>query len=218
MSAHLPNLSSVVRAGSGRGFITEYRMKVLEIYKAKMKMKGIRPPSFRKRRLIVTAAHCLPGLPPPMRSSYASERTFPKLVASLDDRHEEIWTKCLFVDPIADIALLGCPDDQNEIEGLDSAYNSLTEQAGTIQISRPQSGTGWLLSLEGKWVPTKLEVLTTNEGIALKIGPTKTGMSGSPILNDTGNAIGIVAVGCDLTGQPILVDCLPGWFLRSPSS
>ncbi len=62
-------------------------------------------------------------------------------------------------------------------------------------------------------------------GPILKVGPTEPGMSGSPILNDAGRAVGIVSQGCESVGdggvrqnkdavQPILTLALPGWFLK----
>lgn len=83
-----------------------------------------------------------------------------------------------------------------------------------------------MLALDGQWVPTTLEVFPSVGGESLSIDPPEAGMSGSPILNDAGRAVGIVAVGTETvskngerqnqwTGpQPILVRDLPGWLLH----
>jgi V8-like Glu-specific endopeptidase len=62
-------------------------------------------------------------------------------------------------------------------------------------------------------------------GISLSIDPTEAGMSGSPMLNDAGRAIGVASVGAETISaggerkneragpQPILTRNLPGWLL-----
>jgi V8-like Glu-specific endopeptidase len=61
-------------------------------------------------------------------------------------------------------------------------------------------------------------------GSSLSIDPTEAGQSGSPILNDAGQAVGVIVIGTE-TGesgkrinqrsgpQPILMRNLPGWLL-----
>jgi hypothetical protein len=150
-----PNPSSVVKVGDGRGFIIEQRVSTAHL----KKMKGagkfqLRP--FVKRRLIVTAAHCLPHLPPAHAAS-THESTYPKLVGQLHGERN-VWAECLFVDPIADIAILGSPDDQ-ELSEESEAYDALTEGAPHLQIGKAKSGKGWLLALDrDRWVQTPLQV------------------------------------------------------------
>src|SRR5258706_6947302 len=81
--------SAVITAGGGRGFIVRGQFD----------------------RYIITAAHCLPHLPPSMSFSDLMERTYRDLLAPLGGE-PKVWAECLFVDPIADIALLGPPNDQ----------------------------------------------------------------------------------------------------------
>lgn len=40
----------------------------------------------------------------------------------------QVWAECLFVDPIADIAVFGTPDTQDLYEQAD-AYDELTQQS-----------------------------------------------------------------------------------------
>ena len=79
---------SVITVGDGRGFVVEGAGE----------------------RLVITAAHCLPSLPPAGPSFGLEARTYGPLLAC---RGEEprAWAVCRFVDPIADIAVLGSPDD-----------------------------------------------------------------------------------------------------------
>ncbi|MFY9531103.1 MAG: hypothetical protein WBC04_02905 [Candidatus Acidiferrales bacterium] len=72
-------------------------------------------------------------------------------------------------------------------------------------------------------VRTTLRLFLGCYGSSLSIDPTEAGMSGSPILNSTGRAVGIVAVGAESVRtskkeragpQPILALDLPGWLLH----
>src|SRR2546430_297193 len=87
----------------------------------------------RSRRVVVTAAHCLPNLPPAHASSYTEDRTYPKLLSSLDGAKKDIWAECMFVNPVADIAVLGKPDDQVVPDEAD-AYDALAENAPVFKI------------------------------------------------------------------------------------
>jgi hypothetical protein len=82
-----------------------------------------------------------------------------------------VWAQCLFADPIADIAVLGQPDNQSLSDEAD-AYDQLVEGVATLPIAdAPAQGTelvtfpsghqienptpgeapGRVLSLEGDW-------------------------------------------------------------------
>jgi hypothetical protein len=212
---------SVVRVGEGRGFIIAYRAK---LRRPKNLPKGTSLSSFVERRLIVTAAHCLPKLPPTTPASHVYERTYEGLLATIDDSKTGISAECLFADPVADIAVLGCPDEQ---EFSSEPYDSLVDDAPVLRIGSVRNGRGWLLALSSnRWVATTLEVSFGLQGAFLSTGPTEAGMSGSPILNDAGRAVGLVAVGHekinagvrtdeDAGPQPILTRNLPGWLLRA---
>jgi hypothetical protein len=185
---------------------------------------GLKYLSFIKNRVVVTAAHCLPELPPAHALAYIVDRAYPNLLGSLDGNKTKVWAECLFVDPIADIAVLGCPDEQ-ELGDEAQAYYELTENVPVLRIGNAKSGKGWVLSLDGHWIRTTLDVAS---GVgALSIDPTKGGMSGSPILNDAGRAVGVVVIGTETSTpsgerknlragpQPKLTHNLPGWLLKS---
>jgi hypothetical protein len=86
-------INAVITVGDGRGFVVEGE---------------------RETRLIITAAHCLPSFPLCHGASYLEERTYQALLGPLGEK-PTVWTECLFVDPIADIAVLGQPDNQDEL-------------------------------------------------------------------------------------------------------
>ena len=77
----------VIAVGSGRGFVVEGAGE----------------------RLVITAAHCLPFLPPPLHSFGLEARTYGPLLAPRGEP-PRAWAECRFVDPIADIAVLGSPN------------------------------------------------------------------------------------------------------------
>ena len=83
---------AVVRVGDGRGFVSEC-----------LNWHG------RPERIVITAAHCLPKLPPCHLTSLYNDRTY-KLLGPLGG-DLTAWAYCLFADPTVDIAVLGFPDD-----------------------------------------------------------------------------------------------------------
>jgi hypothetical protein len=150
------------------------------------------------------------------------ERTYGALLARLGSE-PAVGPECLFADPIADIAVLGSPDDQAMCDEAE-AYETLVESATPIAIAdAPEKSRGWLLSLEGKWFRCTLEYIDDGRlWITNTAQPIVGGMSGSPVISDRRAAIGIVALanaqGCeDQNGSrnPRLVRDLPGWLLHS---
>jgi hypothetical protein len=134
-----------------------------------------------------------------------------------------VWAECVFANPVADIAVLGQPDNQALCEEAD-AYDELVEAAEPVAVADPLvTGPVWLLSLDGRWVrcfipdrkPFKKHFPVP---IWLKAeAPIEAGMSGSPIITDSGAAIGVICAGCLIGGRetlesglnPRLTDQLP---------
>ena len=91
-----PDISCVVAVGEGgRGFVVGHGAT----------------------NYVITAAHCLPlredgslRLPPPHALSYTGDRTF-KVLGTFE-RRNAIYAECLFLNPVADIAVLSAPDGQ----------------------------------------------------------------------------------------------------------
>jgi hypothetical protein len=91
---------AVGKAG-GRGFVIETRAR---------------------NRLVLTAAHCLPSMP--IAHPWADDDRTWRLLAPLDEK-PSIIAECYFVDPVADVAILGPPCDQN----LTGAYDTFKRGA-----------------------------------------------------------------------------------------
>lgn len=206
-------LRAVVRVGDGRGFVIETE---------------------RETRFVVTAAHCLPHLPDPHPWA---ERTYPKLIGPLG-AEPTIWTECVFVDAVSDLAVLGSPDNQRLYEeapgyeefvgavaalpigGLSYARATRTLSDGTSFLMPPQAeGEVRLLSLDGRWFSCTVQ--SGGNGLWLKdaVEGIAGGMSGSPVLTPDGVAIGVVSNSEGLEGReggpsPELLAHLPGWLAR----
>jgi hypothetical protein len=205
--------AAVISVGEGRGFLIERCSK----------------------QFIITAAHCLPMdcewdviLPYTPREGYTEERTYRKLLASLDGE-PAISAECLFVDLVADIAVLGRPDGQIYFEEA-NAFDQLVESATPIEITDASKGEqAWLLSVDGEWFPCGTSRSTANQPIWLDDaeGGIKSGMSGSPIVSPDGEAFGILCISSSFGEQDRkaatkgrlipLVQSLPGWLLYSHS-
>ena len=200
---------SVVTVGEGRGFILRGRTDDLEFFP-----------------VIVTAAHCLPHLPSAHGLRFDHEKRYPNLLGPLTDDPSKapktISAECIFVDPVADIAVLGSPDsqlfwDQSE------AYQSFTREALGLRISNARERSGsWILTLDRRWDRGTAEHFGSWISVFDAGGPFEGGMSGSPILDPKGAAI---AVFCSSSGKldepdtesglnPTLTENLPGWLLR----
>src|SRR5262245_17572855 len=141
---------SVLRVGGGRGFVVEAKLPQLPQELAdKLKAEGLAlrraPPS---RRVIITAAHCLPRrLPPACSFPFDEERTYKKLLGPLGGK-ATVWAEMLFADPVADIAVLGEPDGQKWHDE-SSEYEQLVDAAKPIRIAdvTEEDGPALILSL-----------------------------------------------------------------------
>lgn len=193
-------LAAVIRVGDGRGFVVEERGS----------------------RVVITAAHCLPYLPPALGGITATEeRTYWELLARIGEE-PSVAAECLFADPVGDIAVLGTPDTQ-EFPDEAAAYDELVAAADTLTMANtPAKTEGWLLSLDGEWFKC---IVQQNGGplwIFYAQQPIVGGMSGSPILGSDGAAIGVVCASASIGGRPSrdggpnprLSYHLPGWMLH----
>lgn len=200
MSELIENVTrAVVTVGPGRGFIVETG----------------------RGRYVITAAHCLPYLPPRSSISFAEERTYESLLGPLG-KQPAVWAECRFADPVGDIAVLGSPDGQVLFDEA-AAYDELVDSGGALAVeSAPTQGRAYILALDGHWFGCAARhrggpiwLFETDEAIA-------GGMSGSPIVLEHGVAIGVMVTSTESESrpkfeggpQPNLMANLPGWLLR----
>jgi Trypsin-like peptidase domain len=215
--------TAVLRVGDGRGFVVGRLNHLGSV-----------------ERVVITAAHCvmhrkrldgIKGLPPPHPARGLEEDTYPKLLGPLNGK-QTVWATCMFIDPIADIAVFGPPDNQELYKEAD-AYEALMKKMGWEALpvaDAPAQGTeriyigkdkferagvgeapAQVLSLKRGWLKGRVQRRTA----WLSFEPRELfecGMSGSPILDEQGAAIGVVSVD---HFSPVIVDNLSVHMLRS---
>jgi len=147
----------------------------------------------------------------------------------------------VFVDPVADIAVLGEPDGE-ELPDEQDAYEALTAPVvpftigalefvsqelrlpgegrfgGVVHMPRQAEAKGQMLSLDRRWFACEVKSHDRAAWIEKPESPIEGGMSGSPILGPDSAAIAAVSVADqhDSGGRhPLLNDALPGWLLRA---
>lgn len=205
--------AAIVQVGAGRGFVT----------------------AAGADRFIVTAAHCLPTVPEPTPARYESEATFRALVGPLDTPTGTITVSCYFLDAIADVAVLGTPDSQTYPDEA-GAYEAFVEACGALPIAAARAPALSLemeptaldisaLALQGDWRRGVLFARQSAPIVWTRGVEIAAGMSGSPLVDDTGHARAICSIGSmgsdDPTFgmHPALPNVLPLWFvdrLRQP--
>ncbi len=168
---------AIIRVGEGRGFIVQSS----------------------RERIVITAAHCLPFFPPCHSAAFAEERIYENLLGPLGE-DPQVSAECLFADPIGDIAVLGPPDYQILSEA--EKYEELTDGVGTLTVTdAPQNARVQLLSLDGRWFSCRARHRGAAFWLSEATEGIEGGMSGSPILDTDGRAIGVVCTaGGGLTG------------------
>ncbi len=153
------------------------------------------------------------------RAAYAG------LLGPVGERKPEVWTECIFADPVADIAVLGGPDDQELYEQA-AAYIKLTDDVPVLRIADPPPHCpALLLTLDGRWVRCDVQHNGGPLWISHAAEPIMGGMSGSPILDADGATIGVICSSSGAKDGPHneggpnakLTGSLPGWLLREPA-
>jgi hypothetical protein len=176
-----------------------------------------------RKRFVVTASHCLPRLPAPDPGAYLAQRTFQALLGPLGASCD-VWAECVYADPVADLAVLAAPDAQHFASEAKS-YELLVAHRTPLRVaalplerkgnaSMPEAaeweGPGRLLSLDGQWFECRLRATRRLLWIGDKAQAFAGGMSGSPIADADGAAMGVL---CTTAANPILVQHLPRWLL-----
>jgi hypothetical protein len=197
---------AVIRVGNGRGFIV----------------------GAGESRYVITAAHCLPvdHLPTPHLANSSSELTFPNIIGRVAAKRRTIWGELCVFSRTDDLAVF-CQPDIECGEGHYMRFEDFTKQAMPVGLSpdgvashlwaQHPGQVAWTMSLAGEWQ----KCIVHNGGRFLTLdsdAKIKSGMSGSPIINDKGAAIGVISTGRSGIGgnvNPSLTDCLPPWLLRN---
>jgi Trypsin-like peptidase domain len=199
-----PNLltAAVVQVGAGRGFIVG---------------------AADDQRYVITAAHCLPRsrYPSPHLGNSGSDLTFPRTIGPIGAKKRSIWGELCVLSLTDDIAVFAAPDEQALSDRYDE-YEQFTNMAMSIGPPPPTvppyewdsvpGAPAWVLSIDRSWTPCAVH----NNGRFLSVSGVsiESGMSGSPIVNADGAAIGLISTSSDddtFNMHPSLADCLPAW-------
>jgi hypothetical protein len=105
------------------------------------------------------------------------------------------------------------------------AYDKLLEAATSLPIAdAPEKQEAWLLSLNGQWLSCIAEPVPDGLLLSKAARGIDGGMSGSPILNSDGEAIGVLVCSGGIGSlhteggpNPRLAHHVPGWLLPQVS-
>jgi hypothetical protein len=171
---------AIVRVGSGRGFIVGDHRKNGDGF---------------IWRDIVTAASCLPRFPSfnPFRGELKLH-TYENILGRLDEK-PSITADCRFADPVSNLAVLASSSE---------AYHKFIHWDVALQIAPPRKSYGpagsgtheqvWLLMLDGNWIQCVAETFNHNYMTILEEPDLFEGaMSGTPVINEDGEAIGMIS-------------------------
>ena len=193
--------AGVVRVGQRRGFVID----------------------INDQCYVLTAAHCLPRFPSP-NGGWGS--IFKDLLGPLDCKRPTTWAECIFVDPIADIAVLTKPDSQ-AIYGQADAYDELMDSTEPFVLGPFEARSNvHMLGLDDETLITgEAERCGTTLLVANCDGYVRDGMSGSPIVTPEGVAVSLISFfggetdveSLTETGpNPLLAVRLPAWLVPRP--
>ena len=107
-----------------------------------------------------------------------------------------MWTECVFADPIADVAVLGPPDSQSVLEPYEGylclTLSTIPMAIGDIAAYETPTPAR-LIGLDGQFIGCTVQHFGGQLLIEDTTEAIKPGMSGSPLLDATGAAIGVLS-------------------------
>jgi trypsin-like peptidase len=170
---------SILRVGDGRGFVVA-------------DLRPGWPP------LVITAAHCIPKVPPAHLGRFLEECTF-QLLGMLSGE-PSVYASVAFYDPMADVAVLEQPDNQAMYQEAD-AYEELLARYLPLAIAVPsEAGRGYVYDLRGRSRP--ITYRRFRDSVRADGYHFEGGMSGSPIVDARGRALAVVSTsGATLTSS-----------------
>ena len=171
---------------------------------------------------VLTAAHCIPAVPPETNLWYGDYHT---VEVSGVGESEKIMLFLECHDPCHDIAILSAststggdhPDPESAMEFL-FARQGISVRLGEQTVDEPLALH--ICTHEGRWVSGNTRISYAGQtGLMLDVSPDAIlgGTSGAPAFNDQGEAFALVSIsGADRTHEvmlPRLAAVLPGYVL-----
>ena len=202
---------TVIKVGKGRGFFIETK----------------------ERRYVITAAHCLGDKPgPSLFSDEFAVRGVRHNILGRIGEPQNIAAKCVFVDRVADIAVL-CEPDKHALYDKNEAFWEFSQQITPFPLGkflRKAAIDVKLFSLGGEWFAGRIAGPFDDDWFSLLVGDhvplddelfaspisgfesalyieasqqIQNGMSGSPIILSDGSAVGVVCVANTYDGDAL---------------
>jgi hypothetical protein len=149
-----------------------------------------------------------------MRTRYLHESTYHLLIGLLGAK-PSITASRYFADPVADITVLGAPDNQSlgdecgQYDAFVEALPPMTSPRGRpfLPSKSPSRRTCSRSTAPGPTSPPAIRAARFGSSPKLTVN----GMSGSPLISTTGAAIGVASIN---NIAACLVNGLPGWLVR----
>jgi Peptidase S7, Flavivirus NS3 serine protease len=198
--------AAVVQIGSGRGFVVG---------------------AADDQCYVITAAHCLPRsrYPFPDLANSTQELAFRRIIGPLGSKRSKhsICGELCVLSLTDDVAVFAAPDNQALWDEADR-YQRFTATAMSLGHAPPlvppyewdtiPGSPAWVLSLDLQWLPCTVH--STGRFLGTSGVNIEGGMSGSPILNADGAAIGLISTSGGHKPlfddrHPNLAGCLPPW-------
>lgn len=150
--------------------------------------------------------------------SYPVQPVYTARIGAFGQR-PDVSAECLFANPLADLAILGAPDDERGLEEIERYYELVTG-ASSIGISEiPANASALLFSPDGEWFTCRVSRhLDGPLWIKDAAEDIPCSMSGSPIFSRTGAAVGVLCTthSKEASGPNArLMRDLPAWALRN---
>lgn len=199
--------SAVVKVGFGRGFVVE----------------AVHP---HWTRVVVTAARCLPDRPMSFGLMNDADSPYPGLLGALHEPLPTVAASCVFMDTVADIAVLVGPKSPKVMFNQVDAYDVLIKPLPTLLMrTETESLTSVkVLALDGQWIDAQITSRALG-GLVLDLPERiRGGMVGSPIVDADGRVVGVVSSNDDDSVaihpglQPCLARDLPVWLVEALSA
>ena len=178
-------------------------------------------------RYVVTAAHCLARsrFPRPNLAFHVRDWMFPNVIGTLGADRGTISAELCVINLSDDLAVFGEPNGEqlgyeaHQYGRFTAVAMPVAEPPTAVEPCRWRNASGakaWVLALDGTWL--SCAVHNSGRFLMLEDVEIKVGMSGTPILNADGAAIGLISAGESggryNDGHRSLMDCLPAWLWR----